>query len=222
MRLLVLKSFIFFAFWLVSALCSAALAVENGSVPYKSVNKILTLIHVHAKSPYTGLIAKVESEIEGVSKADIELSIIHKGSLIGKVSADNHGSVQFPLLEQEIGNSATIHINQPKGSVSMNLNAGVTRIHSHQVLYDDLFSVLDDLDKIANEMIGLPSWMLPDFDYLEFHFDSESTMTLSGVGIKQVYESNADHLIKLTRNEDFKASKVTIKFSQLPTETTFL
>lgn len=198
------------------------MAVENGSVSYKSINKILTLIQQHAKSPYTGLVAKIESDIEDLSMTDIQLSIVHDGNLISKISADEQGLVNFKLLEPDIGNNAKILINQPKGSVSMSLNAGVKQIDSLQVPYVELFSVLKDLEEIANEMISLPRWMLPDVDYLIFCFDSDSNITLSGEEYLEVYDTDAEHMIKIKRNADINESNLTIIFSQLPKEVKFI
>lgn len=197
------------------------MAVENGSVPYKNINKILTLIQQHAKSPYTGLVAKIESENEDLSMTDIQLSIVHNGNLISKTSANEQGLVNFKLLEADVGNDAKIVINQPKGSVSMSLSAGIKKIDSLQVPYVELFSVLNDLEEIANEMIGLPGWMLPDFDYLIFCFDSDSNITLTGEKFLEVYDTDTEHRIKIARNEDIKESNLTIIFSQLPKEVKF-
>ena len=205
---------------IISLLCIDAHAVENGSMAYKNINKILTLIDQHAKSPYTGLIATLVSDIEDISLDDIELSVMHNEKLLNTIEVDEDGSVEFHLLEKNIGKEAIVHINQPKGTVSLSLLAGVKKINSRQVLYDDIFSVLDDLDKVASEMIGLPTWMLPDLDYLAFHFNSAAVITLTGIGIHEIYQSNSEHIIEIERNSDFQES--ILVFTTLPVSVTFL
>jgi hypothetical protein len=200
--------------------CIDVHGVENGKMSYKNINKILTLIDKHAQSPYTGLLASVSSDVQAIALGDIELSVIHNDKLLNTVGVGEDGSVDFFLLAEKIGNKAIVHINQPKGTVSLSLSAGVKKIKSHQVRYDDIFSVLDDLDKVASEMIGLPTWMLPDLDYLVFHFDSPSVITLTGNGTHEVYQSNTENIIEIERNSDFKKSMLV--FSKLPFTVTFL
>jgi hypothetical protein len=197
-------------------------ATENGSMSYENINKILTLIELHAKSPYVGLTATLEVEDEDLSMDDIELSLVHKGNVIKRLSPDMDGSVQFELLDHDVGEDALVVINQPKGKVAMRLAAGVKPVRSQQVPYDELFSVLDDLENIANEMIGLPSWLLPDLDYLEFSFGSQAVITLVGADVITAYESNSEHVIKIERQADLKHSNAKVVFSQLPTEVRFL
>ena len=209
-------------FFLVSLFCAPGVATENGSMSYENINKILTLIELHAKSPYVGLTATLEVEDEDLSMDDIELSLVHKGNVIKRLSPDMDGSVQFELLDHDVGEDALVVINQPKGKVAMRLAAGVKPVRSQQVPYDELFSVLDDLENIANEMIGLPSWLLPDLDYLEFSFGSQAVITLVGADVITAYESNSEHVIKIERQADLKHSNAKVVFSQLPTEVRFL
>ena len=209
-------------FFLVSLFCAPGVATENGSMSYENINKILTLIELHAKSPYVGLTATLEVEDEDLSMDDIELSLVHKGNVIKRLSPDMDGSVQFELLDHDVGEDALVVINQPKGKVAMRLAAGVKPVRSQQVPYDELFSVLDDLENIANEMIGLPSWLLPDLNYLEFSFGSQAVITLVGADVITAYESNSEHVIKIERQADLKHSNAKVVFSQLPTEVRFL
>jgi hypothetical protein len=104
----------------------------------------------------------------------------------------------------------------------MSLNAGVRQIDSLQVSYVELFSVLEDLEEIANEMIGLPRWMLPDFDYLIFCFDSDYNITLMGEEFLGVYDTDAEHRIKIARNANINESNLTIISSQIPREVKFI
>jgi len=197
-------------------------ATENGRMPYKNINKMLTIINEHAKSPYTALIASLTSDDAQFDLSTVELSIIYDDELIRKVSANKRGLVKFPLLKQALGKKAEIIINQPKGSISMELTAGVKPIQLLQVSYDELFGVLDDLETVASELVGLPSWMLPDVDYLEFHFESASTINLKGLGINKFYQSNDENIIKIERDTDLYKQKATLIFSGLPMDVKFL
>ncbi len=201
---------------------STVQASEHGKRSYKNINQMLIIISEYAKSPYTGLIASLQSENEHLDMKDVELSIIYQGELIKNVSVDSKGFVDFPLLDKEIGSEAEVIINQAKGSISLELTAGVKPIRSLQVPYDELFTVLDDLETVASELVGLPSWMLPDLDYLEFYFDSASTINLKGSGINELYQSNDENRIKIARNADLYKKKITLTFSNLPTEVKFL
>jgi hypothetical protein len=206
----------------LSFYCSVVQATENGITSYKNINNMLIIISEHAKSPYTGLIASVTSNEKDTDISKVELSITHDGELIKKVSADKNGLVQFPLLDKEIGEKAQVVINQPKGSISMQLTAGIKPIRLLEVPYDELFSVLNDLETVASELIGLPSWMLPDLDYLEFHFESASTINLKGAGIDEFYQSNNENKIKIERSSKFYENQLNLIFSHLPREVKFL
>lgn len=214
------KFYLFICLFVASS--SVVQATENGRMPYKNINKMLTIINEHAKSPYTALIASLTSDDAKLDFSTVELSITYDGKLIKKVSADKRGLVKFPLLKQAIGKKAEIVINQPKGSISMELTAGVKPIQLLQVPYDELFGVLDDLETVASELVGLPSWMLPDVDYLEFYFESASTINLKGVDINQFYQSNAENIIKIERDSDLSKQKATLIFSGLPIDVKFL
>lgn len=207
---------------LLLAKSSIVQATENGRMPYKNINKMLTIINEHAKSPYTGLIASLTSDNAQFDMSTVELSIVFNGKQIEKVFADKRGFVQFPLLKQDVGNNAEVVINQPKGTISMKLTAGVKPIQSLQVPYDELFGVLDDLETVASELVGLPSWMLPDVDYLEFYFQSASTINLLGVNINEFYQSNAENIIKIERDSELYKQKAKLIFSGLPMEVKFL
>jgi hypothetical protein len=197
-------------------------AAENGSMPYKNINKILTLVKQHTTSPYAGLVATLELNDKALTMQDIQLSIVHKGNVIKQLFPDKHGFVQFELLAQEIAESALVIINQPRGKVAMRLAAGVQPIKSEQVSYDALFSVLDDLENVATDMIGLPSWLLPDLDYLEFYFESQAVITVMGTDLKSTYKSNVEHVIKIEKNADLSHANAMLIFSQLPIDVKFL
>lgn len=197
-------------------------AAENGSTSYKNINEMLTIISEYAKSPYTGLIATLNSDEKHLDMSEVELSIIYDGKVIRKVPVDKKGFVDFPLLDKEVGKKASVIINQPKGSISMEMTAGVKPISKLQVPYDELFYVLDDLETVASELVGLPRWMLPDLDYLEFYFDSASTVKLKGADINEFYQSNDENKIKVERNTDLYNKKITLFFSDFPIEVKFI
>jgi len=50
--------------------------------------------------------------------------------------------------------------------------------------------VLDYLETVSNELVGLPSWMIQDLDYLEFHFDTASAVNLIGGDVNKFYSLN--------------------------------
>jgi len=102
------------------------------------------------------------------------------------------------------------------------MTAGVKPISKLQVPYDELFYVLDDLETVASELVGLPRWMLPDLDYLEFYFDSASTVKLKGADINEFYQSNDENKIKVERNTDLYNKKITLFFSDFPIEVKFI
>jgi hypothetical protein len=85
-----------------------------------------------------------------------------------------------------------------------------------------MFGVLDDLETVASELVGLPSWMLPDVDYLEFYFQSASTVNLKGEGINELYQSNDENIIKIERDNELYKHKAKLIFSSLPRDVKFL
>lgn len=58
-------------------LLTVTMAKKQSSVPYKNINQMLNIIDEYATSPYTGLIASVKSEVEGLKLTDIKLTIMY-------------------------------------------------------------------------------------------------------------------------------------------------
>ena len=206
----------------IAILSLPAIAYENGSMSYEKINKMLLIIDEHAKSPYTGLIASIKPEKESLSLSDVEMFISNNGNEIKKVAIGEDGSIDFPLLNKNVGETANLEINQPKGSLSVEFTAGVKKLNSKVISSKDIFGVLDDLENVASEVVGLPSWMIPDIDFLEFHFAEPAKITVQGNGFSKTFQSSEDNIIKLERNEKWEADGVHLQLSQIPKHVTFI
>lgn len=166
-----------FALWL-AFFSNTVNSQENGSMAYSKINKMLTIIDEYAKSPYTGLIATITPEAEGVHLSDIRLTIVYEEQVINQLTVGDKGAVDFPQLPTDVGKKAKIEINQPKGSVSLELTAGIKPIKEHRASYREVIGVLDDLETVASELVGIPSWLIPDIDHIEFVFASPASITV--------------------------------------------
>ncbi|KTF16035.1 hypothetical protein [Pseudoalteromonas sp. H105] len=195
---------------------------ENGEMSYSKINKMLTIIDEYAKSPYTGLIATIKPEVEEIQFSDIYLAITHEGKNVKNLVVDDEGLVDFPLLPVEMGKNARLEINQPKGSVSLDFTAGIKPIRKNKVAYSEVFGVLDDLETVASELVGIPSWLIPDIDYIEFSFNSTASITLQYADNSTVHQTKDDFNIQIERNDDLKASGAMLIFSKLPQKVTVI
>lgn len=205
-----------FTFLCPSVFAISTHAQENGSIPYGNINKMLSIINDYAKSSYTGLIATITPEVKEVQFADIRLTIVHEEQVIKQLFVDDKCVVDFPLLASEIGEKAKLEINQPKGSVSLAFSAGIKAIREHRVYYREIISALGDLETVASELVGIPSWLIPDIDHIEFVFNSPASITLRSKRFTKVHRTNTDLKIELERNDDLLASNVELVFSVLP------
>ena len=197
-------------------------ANEQGSMPYQNINQLLSIIDRYAESPYTGLIASVKPEVKGLTTTDIELTLTHADKLIHTIPVNDDGSIEFPLLAKNIGDQAELSINQPKGSVSLKFSAGIKPLTKPQVLYSDLFGVLKDLETIASELVGIPSWLMPSIVKIEFTFAKAANIQLLKANSNQVYSSKSDHKIVLELDDDLYVSNALLAFSSMPTNITFI
>lgn len=203
-------------------------AAEQGSMPYKNINRMLTIIDQYAQSPYTGLIASVKPEKANIKFADISLSIEHLGKEIRQITVKPNGSVEFPLIPEQQGEEATLIINQPKGSVSLAFTAGIKPLTETTVEYHELFGVLKDLETVASELIGIPSWLIPSIDELEFSFASNASLAILTTGkgqqekVTQNLKTNSDNKIVLKLDEALFNATPLVQFSSLPTKITIV
>lgn len=180
---------------------------------------MLTIINDYARSPYTGLIAVITPEVKGEPLSGIQLTITHEGQVIRQLAVDDKGVVDFPLLPDEMAKKAKLEINRPKGAISLELSAGIKPIREHKVSYTEVMDVLDDLEAVASELIGIPGWLIPDVDYIEFVFNSPASMTLQNKNFTKVYLTTSDLKIQLERNDDLRVSNTELVFSALPEHT---
>lgn len=197
-------------------------ARERGSIPYQNINQLLSIIEEYAESPYTGLIAFVKPEVKEVKVTDIELTVTHADKLIQTINVSQDGSIDFPLLAKDIGDNAELSINQPKGSVSLKFSAGIKPLTKHQVLYRELFGVLKDLETIASELVGIPSWLMPSIVKIEFAFAKAANIQLLKTNSNQIYRSSSEHKIVLKLDDALYVSNAQLAFSSLPTNITFI
>lgn len=221
-KILSLKLVSILIFLYLAIFSIAANAQENGSMSYSKINKMLTIIDEYAKSPYTGLIATISPEEQGIQLADIQLTIVHENNIIKQLTVAADGRVDFPLLASEIGDKAKLEINQPKGSVSIAMTAGIKPIKAHRVSYGEVIGVLDDLETVASELVGVPSWLIPDIDEIEFVFDSPATITLQNKKSTKVHQTNSELEIQIERNDDWQSSNAELVFSDLPVSVTIV
>ncbi len=188
-------------------------AQQHGSMSYCKINKMLAIIDEHAKSPYTGLIATIKPEHSDIQLSDIELAITHNNRPIQTLLINDNGTVNFPLLASDIGRNARLAINQPKGSFALDLTAGVKPITKHKVRYKDVMGVLNDLELVASELVGIPTWLIPDIDHIEFEFKTPATITLQDI----VFKTTDELTIQIERNSNIQASDAELFFSVQPT-----
>ena len=197
-------------------------AQEQGSISYANINKVLSIINEYAQSPHTGLIAKVKPELNGLSIEAIQLSLMHNGKLLKSINLKEDGAVEFPLLAKPIGEEAKLVINQPTGSISLEFAAGITPLVNKTVNYKELFGVLTDLETIASELVGIPTWLIPSIEKIEFTFSNKANLTITNSGKSRSYQSNSEQKIILAIDNTLYQPDTLIHFSQLPVTTTFI
>ena len=195
---------------------------EMGSMPYKKINKMLVIIDKYAKSPYTALIASIKPESDNLKISDLMLTLHHNDQIIKHIDIAPDGSINFPLIEENIAKTASLKINQTKGSVAMGFTAGIKAIDTLEVDYRQVFTVLDDLETVASELVGIPSWMIPDIDEITFHFSQPSSIKLVGPKEEFLATTNEDKEITLERDSELEKAAYKIVFSHLPTSTTII
>lgn len=206
----------------LTLLSLSASSNENGEMPYTKINKMLTIIDEYTKSPYTGLIATIKSETKEIQFSDINLTITHDGEKLKNLLVGDDGLVDLPLLPVEIGKNARLEINQPKGSVSLDFTAGIKPIRKKKVAYSQVFGVLDDLETVASELVGVPSWLIPGIDYIEFSFNSAAFITLQFANNAIVHHTTENFKIQIERDDDLQASDAILIFSELPQKVTII
>ena len=192
-----------------------AMSAENG-MAYTKVNKLLTIIRDYAKSPHTGLIATVKPEKNGLKMSTIRFFIKHKEQVIDEISVSDSGTVVFPLLPEHVADKASLESNQPKGSFSLDLTAGIKAITTQIVSYDEVFGVLDDIETVASELVGIPSWMIPDIDSIEFVFASAASVTLKNADDVRTYNTDDEFRVEIERDDDYEENDTQIVFSTIP------
>lgn len=104
----------------------------------------------------------------------------------------------------------------------MKFSAGIKPLTQLQVLYSELFGVLKDLETIASEVVGIPSWLMPSIVKIEFTFAKAANIKLLKTNSNQVYRSRPNHKIVLEFNDELYASDAELRFSSLPTNITFI
>lgn len=192
---------------------------KMGDMSYDKINKMLRIIEQHAKSPYTSLIATIKPEIDTIKLSDIKLTLEHEGKIIKDIAIAADGNITFPLVDEKVGEQARLKVNQVKGSIAMSMTAGVRPIQSLEIDYKHLFAVLDDIETVASELVGLPSWMIPDIDEITFVFDKPATATLMGSIGNRLLLTSDENKITLERDDDLEQAGYKIVFSELPRET---
>ena len=91
-------------------LTSSVLIAEDATIPYGQLYKLCSF---YSDSLRIRIVCRVESQ------EPLKLTIQTKGVVVSEVASDNHGFIRLPLNEKWISENAVLHVNRPKGTMTM-------------------------------------------------------------------------------------------------------
>lgn len=130
-------------------------------------------------SKYFVCIFRLNIKNHELSYQDINLWLTRDGKKIADGTLDGDGNISFPILDDDEAKNVMMHINYAKQDVEIRLYTDVAPITELAVSYQELFSVLDDLNAFTSVMAVGMSWLVPSLDALEFTFDKPATVSFT-------------------------------------------
>ncbi len=133
---------------------SSSLRAEDARVPYVFIYKIQQTQEKLSRT-YTNLqvVVRMKSRLPGVEAKDLSVAVETKaGKVPVQLGAD--GRFTLPMREDWVTENASIVVNQPKGTMLLDWNAGLVGAPpSHTMHYRDLMKSVRDLDPVQEEMV---------------------------------------------------------------------
>jgi len=192
------------------------LSSENHrAIEYQDINNLVRFINNDVQSQYVALNSRISVTEDGPKLADIKLWMTGKSEEVIDIAIAEDGSIILPELSEDEAEESMLHINQPKGVVSINLNAKVNPPSAQEVNYKDLFIVLEDTNNFMSEMMGGMSMFMPDMDALKFVFEQPATIEIASKRKTYRYETDEENAIVIDKSSRLMRENPKVVFSQL-------
>ena len=196
---------------------SAVAYAKGQEIEYEELNLVQDLVANKVDSKYFVCIFRLNIKNPEMSYQDIDLWLTRDGEKIAEGTVDGDGNISFPILDDNEAQNVMMHISHAKEDVEMRLYTDVAPITELAVSYQELFSVLDDLNTFTSVMAGGMSWLVPSLDELEFTFDKPATISfIKQNGKEHTFKSDDKNKIEISLRKKWLKLNPTLTFSHLP------
>lgn len=193
---------------------------NHRAIDYQDINDLVHFVNNEAQSKLVSLSSKVSVEQDGLAISDVKMWMTGKDSKSIAINIAEDGSVILPELTQDDAKESLLHINQPKGAVSISLSVSINPPDSLQISYQDLFVVLEDTNNFMSKMMGAASLFMPDMDTLKLVFEQPATIEIASKRKTYRYQTDEDNSISLDKNSRLMSENPTVVFSRLAVSVT--
>jgi hypothetical protein len=140
---------------LIFVLCSAALA-ENARLPYHYLYRIEKLQDDLCRAhPDLQINLQLQSALPDVKTSDIQLYLDRKSGKV-PIALSTEGDIALPLRDDLLAEDPWLVANQPKGTMQVNWQAGLSRSFVRQmtnsIRYAPLMRALRDCEEVQAKM----------------------------------------------------------------------
>lgn len=194
---------------------------KGQEIEYEELNLVQDLVAHKVDSKYFVCIFRLNIKNHELSYQDINLWFTRDGKKIADGTLDGDGNISFPILDDDEAKNVMMHINYAKQDVEIRLYTDVAPITELAVSYQELFSVLDDLNAFTSVMAVGMSWLVTSLDTLEFTFDKPATVSFTKQNGKvHTFKSDDGNKIEIALRKKWLKFNPTLTFSHLPTSYT--
>lgn len=196
-------------------------SVTNAVIPYKKVDAIFRPIA--AINP-----AKLEVQVfvastnKAVQAADIRMTIQSAAKGMIRLQVATNGQIlNFPLQEELLRENPAIIVNQPKGTVHLNVSMQIPMPDGLNFPYQRLGDGVAEMNKTVKAEAGWAlALLVPKVEGVAFYFPiadaGKAAVEIESAKGKQKYTADTNGVVKLKLDKGLLAENPEVKLSEKP------